>query len=150
MNIPAILWDCLLKILLQIAGYQFIVYRSQKKKVFWRLHCSFCVHGIQSKITLPDIYFRIFACNFIRLSWQLLTSVFCSFIKIQNVKNNGFGMLKSISIGACCVLKVHRWSLCRETAVNCHSMCHLQLYNSLLTSQLNCWKCLYTLQVRVY
>lgn len=34
MNIPAILWDCLLKILLQIAGYQFIVYRSQKKKSF--------------------------------------------------------------------------------------------------------------------
>lgn len=39
---------------------------------------------------------------------------------------------------ACCALKVHGRSLGRETAVNCHSRCHLQLSNSLLTSQLNC------------
>lgn len=39
---------------------------------------------------------------------------------------------------ACWALKVHGRSLGRETAVNCHSRCHLQLSNSLLTSQLNC------------
>lgn len=146
---PTILWEYLFKKkkkTLQTAGYRFTFYRWGGKNVFKQalvlfisgtpkpiLKCDYfvCLPAIMrvSHVNYPHVVFPA------PLSAREMSKIID--FELSKEKNRK-GKREPFLAAACCALKVHGRSLGRETAVNCHSRCHLQLSNSLLTSQLNC------------